>query len=300
MARLYFVFIALTATCATAALFLPWSSRQKENADVRAELFRLMPDAEATTGRLTGSPPAAARKGRSGDNISSLRTVRSRIEEEVEHGRSGHALADLAALKLLSGNPAVAVTLLEQAVVKEPADASLYNDLSVALLAQSEQTRQPLDVVPAFEAAEHAVRLSGGGITEPLFNRAVSLEKLALFPSARRAWRAYLKRDSSSSWADRARRHWQTCREAGTLSRESFRRSELDGAVARGDRKAALDLVRRFPKSTQGWIEDRLLGLWAESHGADDKAAAERYRDFSGALAIVVEEVAHDSFLRGP
>ena len=57
-----------------------------------------------------------------------------------------------------------------------------------------------------WKPAETAIALANPP-PEAYFNRALALERLHLGDSARRAWDDYLKRDSTSGWADEARHH---------------------------------------------------------------------------------------------
>jgi hypothetical protein len=62
------------------------------------------------------------------------------------------------------------------------------------------------DVAKGLALAERALK-ADPGMAEAMFNRALALERLSLPDQARDAWQQYLKADSSSGWAEEARRH---------------------------------------------------------------------------------------------
>ncbi|HEU5131282.1 MAG TPA: tetratricopeptide repeat protein, partial [Pyrinomonadaceae bacterium] len=77
--------------------------------------------------------------------------------------------------------------------------AQIYNDLGVAWLEKGDFNR-------SLESFNKALQLDSN-LSEALFNRALCYERQSRFAEAKADWNEYLKRDSSSPWADEARRH---------------------------------------------------------------------------------------------
>src|SRR5205814_463921 len=96
------------------------------------------------------------------------------------------------------------------------------------------------DLPRALAAAERAVALPSAPV-EAWFNRALALEKMHLRGEAAKAWRAYLQRDSSSRWADDARRYI----DVGGASTSSRRRLTEQLASLKQDDLTALDRLSR-------------------------------------------------------
>ena len=65
---------------------------------------------------------------------------------------------------------------------------------------------EPADIPKALEAAEKSIEQEDAPV-EAWFNRALALESLHLVDAASKAWDDYLQRDSTSPWADEARKH---------------------------------------------------------------------------------------------
>jgi CHAT domain-containing protein/tetratricopeptide (TPR) repeat protein len=83
--------------------------------------------------------------------------------------------------------------------------APVLTDLAAALLVRTEVEQTPRDLLDAIETADRALRLEP---RDPAarFNLALGLDLLGLDGQAELAWRGYLEVDSTSAWADEARR----------------------------------------------------------------------------------------------
>lgn len=92
-----------------------------------------------------------------------------------------------------------AIREFEQSLTGNPNQAQVYNDLGVAWLEKQEYGR-------SLDSFNKALQLDGNSL-EALFNRALCYQKQSRFDEAKTAWNEYLKHDSTSPWADEARRH---------------------------------------------------------------------------------------------
>ena len=142
----------------------------------------------------------------------------ARIRERAETDTSPEALSALAVTYLVSGDANAAVKALESASAQAPQDARIQSDLAAAYLTRAGRLDEPADVPKGLDAAEKAVALPGAP-DEAWFNRALALEGLHLVDEARKAWDDYLERDSTSAWADEARRRLADLPAAATLVR---------------------------------------------------------------------------------
>ncbi|HEY7923696.1 MAG TPA: hypothetical protein VII62_10990, partial [Vicinamibacteria bacterium] len=94
---------------------------------------------------------------------------------------------------------------LESATAQDPKNAKLQSDLAAAYLVRASRLDEPSDIPKALEAAEKSIEQNDAPV-EAWFNRALALEQLHLVDAARKAWDDYLKRDSSSPWAEEAKK----------------------------------------------------------------------------------------------
>lgn len=141
-----------------------------------------------------------------------------------------------------------AVAQLEAAARSDPDDARLLNDLGAALLerGKDEQRRQEEgkaaeDFGRAIQHLDRAVALDPA-LADALFNRALVYERLRLDARAEGAWRDYLAKDSTSPWAEEARRRL-------ALLEERRRR----GALGHGERFGEFVAAYRADDAERAW-----------------------------------------------
>ncbi len=139
------------------------------------------------------------------------------------NSRSYHALAKF---YLLRQDFDRAIQQLENALKTDPNNASIYADFGAALLEKGKLSLDRGRTNPTSpelgkgmeELSRAVVNLNKASeldntLLEPLFNRALAQQYLMLFQDAETAWREYLKRDSTSPWAEEARRNLKNLEE---------------------------------------------------------------------------------------
>ncbi|MEQ1759976.1 MAG: CHAT domain-containing protein [Vicinamibacterales bacterium] len=129
------------------------------------------------------------------------------IERAVSGDDTSRAYGALGVSYLVRGDVDRAIDALQDAVRREPNNASFQNDLAVAFLARARTTGAPMDWVSALAAANRALAL--GNLDAALFNKALALEGARLTQQAIDAWKAYQERDRDSGWSQEAARHVQ-------------------------------------------------------------------------------------------
>jgi tetratricopeptide (TPR) repeat protein len=107
---------------------------------------------------------------------------------------------------LLEGKEDASITELERAHALRPADASILLDWGMALFQKAEQLDDAKVRAEACERFSEGVRLNP---KDPalLFNRALAAQSMYAYHEALDDWKAYLKVDSQSGWAQEARQH---------------------------------------------------------------------------------------------
>ncbi len=133
------------------------------------------------------------------------------------NSRSYHALGKFF---LLRRDFDQAIQQFEQALKTDPNSAPIYADLGAALLEKGKLSLDQGRSNPTGaesgrgmeELSRAVVNLNKASeldttLLEPLFNRALAQQYLLLYQEAETSWQEYLKRDSTSSWAEEARRN---------------------------------------------------------------------------------------------
>lgn len=140
-----------------------------------------------------------------------LLAVLARLEHVMADQPTAANAHKLGVARLVLGDYASGVRVLEDAAALGSSDARILNDLATAYLERGRQTKQPEDFERARAAAEQASRLDPS-LIESYFNHALALEallqndaaRMSQNDAARNAWREYLSRDRDSAWRDEA------------------------------------------------------------------------------------------------
>ncbi len=142
-------------------------------------------------------------------NKNKLRLIETKLLEAVETNPTAKNHHALGVFYLTQSKFAEAIKELEKAVQIENSNAKFYNDLGSAYFesAKSGEKSQKLEnLARANEAFSKAFELDGN-LLEALFNKSLTLQELNLPKQAAESWNLYLQKDSSSKWADEARRN---------------------------------------------------------------------------------------------
>ena len=150
---------------------------------------------------LSHSPYSGSTRGSGAEEQQKddLRRAQLHLEQAVKEKPTPEAHHALGKVYLAQGTFDDAIREFEQALSGSRNQAQVYNDLGVAWLEKKDFNR-------SFESFNKALQLDSN-LLEALFNRALCYEKQSRFAEAKADWNEYLKRDSSSPWADEARRH---------------------------------------------------------------------------------------------
>jgi tetratricopeptide (TPR) repeat protein len=248
-----------------------WHARsERPAAPLVAELAQAMGTKRFVEPRLTGGfrhgrlivlRSSAAPQGLDAQSPAVLAAV-ARIRERTEGDTSPDGLGALAVTYLVSGDITKAVKALESATAQAPKNPRLQSDLAAAYLVRASRLDEPADLPKALEAAEKAIELEDAP-DEAWFNRGLALEQLHLVDSAKKAWEDFLKRDSTSAWADEARRHIDELPPAQQSTIEEDR-ARARAAVAEG--QAAIDrLADEAPSILADYFLTELLPTWADA-----------------------------------
>ena len=131
-----------------------------------------------------------------------LRRAELHLAQAVKDKPTPEAHHVLGKVYLAQGKFDEAIREFEQSLSGNQNQAQVYNDLGVAWMQKGDFNR-------SLDSFNKALQLDGN-LLEALFNRALCYEKQSRFEEAKADWTAYLKRDSTSPWAEEARQHLNT------------------------------------------------------------------------------------------
>jgi CHAT domain-containing protein/Tfp pilus assembly protein PilF len=147
-----------------------------------------------------------------------------------------------------------AIAEFEAAIKTAPNNARLHSDLGAALMEKSEleasgkSGRDPRTIDRCLEHLNRAIELDGS-LLEPIFNRAFLRQNLGQLFQAKEDWDNYLKKDSTSPWAEEARRN---LRLIGERNKRVAQRGE--------------DLFVAFQQAHQAGSEEQVWSVFSHSH----------------------------------
>jgi len=182
-----------------------------------------------------------------------------------------------------------AIAEFETAATNHPKNPLLFSDLGAAWLEKGKVDR---DVSPPGRALEdfahslqrlqQALQLNPD-LLEALFNRGLVHQYMMLPAQAENDWLEYLKKDSTSGWAEEARHNLENSQRQNSSSKtkEELLRSYLD-AYERRDEDAAWEVIRHSRDSfTAGkLIRDQLLDAYLQSASSNPPDAMVKFDAF--------------------
>jgi CHAT domain-containing protein/cytochrome c-type biogenesis protein CcmH/NrfG len=187
---------------------------RKENPDQLAELRSIYQQARPTETRLSefGYAPLAQLRGAPETaEKNRLRRIEIKLIEAAEEHPSAETHHELGVFYLTQQNYPDAIRELESASKLNGKNARIINDLGAAHfeLAKSVPKEKKLEeLAQSLEEFSKATELDGNFL-EALFNKSLALQELGLPREAKESWKLYLQKDSSSPWADEARKNLQ-------------------------------------------------------------------------------------------
>ncbi len=211
-----------------------------------------------------------------------------------------------------------AIEQFEKAIKQNPNTAKLHNDLGVALLEKGklakskcvektklkqdcEDEKEPylLSLAKANEEFAKAIELDKNSL-EANFNQALCIQELNLPNQAKEAWENYLKLDSTSKWADEARKNLETVESNKPVSKtkDEILRDFLAAKDADDDEKAWEVLSRNREMITGKLIPQQLTFLFVDSKVKGDETTAKIALDALVYASKLEEKKSGDLFWR--
>ncbi len=205
-------YVAAFAVVLVAALALAIYFGGRSDPDELAELREIYQQERPTETRIAefGYAPLAQLRGTpEAREKNRLRRIENSLIEDTEKtpdARTHHALG---VFYLTQQKYADAIKEFENALRFAGGSAKLHNDLGAAYfeLAKTSPKERKLEYLGnSLEEFTKATELDGN-LLEALFNKSLALQELGLPRQAKESWTLYLQKDSSSSWADEARKN---------------------------------------------------------------------------------------------
>lgn len=200
--------LVLLAVMASAIYFAGRGGGPDELAELR-DIYRRERPTETRISEFGYAPLTQLRGEPEPRELSRLRRIENSLRETAENSPSGPTHHSLGVFLLTQGQYADAIREFESALKFDGKSARVHNDLGAAYfeLAKSSEREKRLEYLAhALQEFTTATELDGDSL-EALFNKSLALQEQSLTREAKESWTLYLQKDSSSPWAEEARRH---------------------------------------------------------------------------------------------
>ncbi|MBV9211679.1 MAG: CHAT domain-containing protein [Acidobacteria bacterium] len=192
---------------------------------------------------------------------SRLRLIELRLIENREKTPNAQTFHALGVFHLTQGKFADAIKEFESALKFDDKSARIHNDLGAAhfeLAKTVPQEKRLEELAQSFEEFTRATELDGN-LLEALFNKSLALQEMKNVPGrAKESWKLYLQKDSSSPWAEEARRNLSRLEGAQSLFKKNEEVLEdfLNALRLQDDARA-----QKIHDETKGMLNDTCVPL---------------------------------------
>ncbi len=256
-----------------------------KDSEVIAALNKAYRTERPVESRITDLNYAPVKNTRGANDADKTDKIEFRLASEIAHrvaneNKSAENLHNLGRVYLTEKKFDEAIEQLEIAVKLAPDDAKLHNDLGVALMekakTQQEQTLKLL--TDAREEFAKAIELDKN-LLDAYFNLALCLQTMPGSPQAAGAWQKYLELDSTSRWAEDARKNLNLLEEDKPVSKTKEQvLQEFLQAEQTNDHERAWQIISRNRGIAEGkLIPQQLAFLFVDAKSDSDQARAADY-----------------------
>ena len=216
------MYVGAFATLVIAVIAVTVYVGRKGNEDALAELRTVYQQARPTETRISefGYAPLSQLRGATESGVQPrLRRIENNLIEATEKNSNAQTHHALGVFYLTQQKYRDAIREFESALKLGDKSAKIHNDLGAAHfeLAKTEPKEKKLeDMGRSLEEFTTATELDGNFL-EALFNKSLALEELGSPRQAKDSWTLYLQKDSTSRWAEEARKHLTAIESSQTL-----------------------------------------------------------------------------------
>lgn len=211
-------FALLLIAVVAVAIFLMRRGRTDDLAELRSIYSQSRPT-ETRISTFNYAPFTQLRGAPDSREQNRLRKIENNLISKTEQSPGADTHHELGIFYLTQHKPREGIKELEAALTFNDKDARIHNDLGSAHfeLAQTGPRENKLEELA--KSLEHFTRATAldPNLLEALFNKSLALQEMKLPREARQSWTLYLQKDSSSPWAEEARRKLAAIKDESSL-----------------------------------------------------------------------------------
>jgi CHAT domain-containing protein len=262
-------FALLLIACIIGGIFLLRSNNSVELASLK-NIYQKERPIEPRISGFDYAPLNITRgENKDNPNKNKLEEIKLELLKEVNSNPNAENFYGLGVFNLTQQSYKDAIENLEKAVKLDDKNASFHNDLGSAYyeFAKSKDEKKFENLTSANEAFSKAFQLNPN-LLEALFNRSLALQELGLTERAKESWQKYLERDSTSKWAQEAKKNMEKLAATSSVGKKTAEDVSNDFFAAYRDRNEKLVLnIHNSTKGTFGSLSlsDILTRLYLEA-----------------------------------
>ena len=199
-------FAALLIAVVGLTVYFFWKNQSDELAELRS-IYQQARPTETRISEFNYAPLVRLRGAPQPNEQKTLRRIEISLIEATERTPNEQTHHALGVFRLTQQKYGEAITEFESALKFANTNAKIHNDLGVAHFELAKTGENKLEeLARSLEEFTKATELDPN-LLEALFNKSLTLQELNMPREAKDSWTLYLQKDSSSPWADEARKN---------------------------------------------------------------------------------------------
>lgn len=283
------------------AIYLTWKSRPDELAELRA-IYQQARPTETRISEFGYAPLVQLRGAPEPSEQKKLRRIEINLIDATDRSPNEQTHHALGVFYLTQQDYPKAISEFESALKFANTNAKIHNDLGVAHFEQAKNGDKKLEeLARSLEEFTKATELDPN-LLEALFNKSLALQELNMPREAKESWTLYLQKDSSSPWADEARKHLTQVENEQARFNKTDAQVLSDFLTAYRNRDAGR--VKEIHNDTKGLLRESMIPLqlsrtFLDAKQRGDEAQAKESIEAMTYLGELDQEQNGDSLVRG-
>ena len=280
------------------AAYVVWRNRPDELAELKS-IYRQARPTETRISEFNYAPLVRLRGAPEPNEQKTLRRIELSLIDATERTPNEQTHHALGVFYLTQQDYGKAIKEFESALKFANTNAKIHNDLGVAHFELAETGAKKLEeLARSYEEFTKATELDPN-LLEALFNKSLTLQELNMPREAKDSWNLYLQKDSSSPWADEARKNLARI-ETGQARFKKDDQVLADFLAAHRNREAAR--LQQIHNDTKGTLRKSMIPLqlsrtFLEAKQRGDEAQAKESIEAMTYLGDLDREQNGDSFV---
>jgi len=274
--------VGAVAVLLIAVVLISFFALRKPSTDELAELKTIYSRERPTETRLSDfdyAPLQTVRGAAQEREKNKLRRIENNLSEAVEKNPSAATHYALGVFYLTKQNFPDAAKEFTNALKFDAKNAKIHNDLGAAyfgLANSGEKSKKHENLMRANEEFSEALELNPE-LLEAIFNKSLVLQELNLPKEAKASWNLYLQKDSSSKWADEARKNFERLEnQPNSFKKKEEVLSEFLTAFRNNDEKTVWKIHTQTKGTFSGVsLSEQLTRAFLEARKRKDQAQAQ-------------------------